>query len=113
MNRRDLEFLFDATEALQIHRRKDLMDQIFVLGMERLSIKAARKNAKLLAEMRRDGSVIDAIRRRRKHYLGPRSKSVWELLEEKTEKSKGRFPGKADVSRKRHKSTRSTSKRGD
>ena len=83
VNRRDLKLLFDALEALQIRKRSDLMDRYLDLGIERLSIKAAREKARLLAEMRRDLSVIEAIRTRRKHYLGPKSKSVWEILEEK------------------------------
>ena len=86
VNRRDLVLLFDATEALEIRKRNDLLEHFSYLGLERLSMRAARNKARLMAEMRHESSVIDAIRRRRKDYLGPKSKSIWELFEEKSSK---------------------------
>ena len=83
VSRRDLKLLFDALETLQIRKRSDLMGRYFDLGIGRLSIKTAREKARLLTEMRQELSVIHAIRKRRKHYLGAKSKSAWELLEEK------------------------------
>ena len=86
VNRRDLVLLFDATEALEIRKRNDLLEHFSHIGLEALSMRAARNKARLMAEMRHESSVIDAIRRRRKDYLGPRSKSVWEQSEEKSAK---------------------------
>jgi hypothetical protein len=82
--------LFNGAEAFLIRKQNDTMDHYSNLAMERLSIKAARNKARLLAEIRRDHSVIDAIRRRRKHYLGPKSKSVWERIDDKLSKSQRR-----------------------